>query len=109
MYDELAENVHVIQTTDTCDLVLTADYNTKITKTEKKILDHDHDIYIYIYIYKNLPVNAINRLPHPRSRDSQGQETFLAPSADKQTRNYDRRVLKPPSLPINPNVKGIEP
>ena len=51
MYDELAENVHVIQTTDTCDLVLTADYNTKITKTEKKILDHDHDIYIYIYIY----------------------------------------------------------
>ena len=25
----------------------------------------------------------------PRSRDSQGQETFLTPSADKQTRNYD--------------------
>ena len=23
------------------------------------------------------------------SGDSQGQETFLAPSADKQTRNYD--------------------
>ena len=48
-------------------------------------------IYIYIYIYKytNLPVNATVRLPHPRSGDSQGQETFLAPSADKQTRNYD--------------------
>ena len=29
------------------------------------------------------------RLLHPRSGDSQGQETFLAPSADKQTRNYD--------------------
>ena len=96
MYGELAENVHVIQTTDTCDLVLTADYNTKITKTEKKILDHDHDIYIYIYIYKF-------------TSECHGQETFLAPSADKQTRNYDRRVLKPPSLPINPNVKGIEP
>ena len=41
--------------------------------------------------------------------DSQGQETFLAPSADKQTRNYDTRVLKPPSLPINIKVKGIEP
>ena len=27
--------------------------------------------------------------PHPRSGDSQGQETFLALSADKQTRNYD--------------------
>ena len=39
-------------------------------------------IYIYIYIYTNLPVNAIVRLPHPRSGNSQGQETFLAPSTD---------------------------
>ena len=66
-------------------------------------------MYIYIYIYTNLPVNAIVRLPHPQSGDSQGQETFLAPSADKQTRNYDTRVLKPLSLPINPKIKGIEP
>ena len=48
---------------------------------------------MYIYIrYTNLPVNAIVRLPHPRSGDSQGQETFLAPSADKQTRNYDTEL-----------------
>ena len=40
-------------------------------------------IYICIYIYTNLPVNATVRLPHPRSGDSQGQETFLIPSADK--------------------------
>ena len=40
-------------------------------------------------IYTNLPVNAIVRLPHPPSGDSQGQETFLAASADKQTCNYD--------------------
>ena len=47
-------------------------------------------IYIYIYIYNtNLPVNAIVRLPHPQRGDSQGQKTFLAPSADKQTRNHD--------------------
>ena len=45
--------------------------------------------FIYVYIYTNLPVNAIVRLPHPRSEDIQGQETFLAPSADKQTLNYD--------------------
>ena len=44
---------------------------------------------MYIHIYANLPVNVIVRLPHPRSGDSQGQETFLAPSPDKQTRNYD--------------------
>ena len=29
-------------------------------------------VYIYIYIYTNLPVNAIVRLTHPRSGDSQG-------------------------------------
>ena len=28
------------------------------------------------------------QLHHPRHRDSQGQETFLVASADKQTRNY---------------------
>ena len=50
---------------------------------------HIYNIYIYIYIYITLPVNVIVRLPHPRSGDSQGQETFLAPSADKQIRNYD--------------------
>ena len=34
-------------------------------------------------------MHVIVRLPHPRSGDSQGQETFLAPSTDKQTHNYD--------------------
>ena len=40
-------------------------------------------------IQTNLPVNAIVTLPHPRIGDSQVQETFLTPSAEKQTRNYD--------------------
>ena len=40
-------------------------------------------------IYTNIPVDLIARLPHPRSGASQGQETFLAPSGDKQTCNYD--------------------
>ena len=34
-------------------------------------------------------IYAIVRLHHSRSGDSQEQETFLAPSADKQTHNYD--------------------
>ena len=44
-----------------------------------------------MYIYTNLPLllNAIARLPHPQSGDSQGQEVCLAPSAGKQTRSYD--------------------
>ena len=40
-------------------------------------------------IYKNLTVDVIVRLPHPQIGNSQGQETFSAPSAEKQTRNYD--------------------
>ena len=60
-------------------------------------------------MHTSLQVNAIVRLPHPQSGDIQCQETFLAPSADKQTRNYDRRVLKPPSISINAKIKGIEP
>ena len=47
-------------------------------------------------------MNAIVRLPHPRSGDSQGEETFLAPSADNQAHNYDTKVLKPPSPPYQP-------
>ena len=46
-------------------------------------------IYIYIHTHTNISVNVIVRLLHPRSGGSQGQETFLAPSADKQTYNYD--------------------
>ena len=42
-----------------------------------------------IYKKKNLAVNVIVSLPHPRSRDSQGQEAFLVPSVDEQTRNCD--------------------
>ena len=39
---------------------------------------------MHIYIYcTNLLV------PHPRSGESQVQETFLASSANEQTRNYD--------------------
>ena len=66
-------------------------------------------IYIYIYIYTNLPVNAIVRQHHPQSGDSRGQKKFIPPSADKQTRNFNTRVLKLPSLSINPNVRRIEP
>ena len=40
-------------------------------------------------IYRNLPMDAIVKLPYPWMEDSQGQEMFLAPSADKQTPNYD--------------------
>ena len=48
-------------------------------------------MYIYIYIY--LLVNVIVRLSHPRSGESQGQETFLAPPADKQNKNSQAKFL----------------
>ena len=53
-----------------------------------KRLSPQHDEMVS-YIHANLPVNGIVRLPHSRSGDSQAQETFLAPSAFKRTRNYD--------------------
>ena len=62
----------------------------------------------YIHIYANLPVNVMVRLPHPQSRDSQGQEMFLTLSADKQTRNYHTECSNHQVPPINPKVKGIE-
>ena len=48
-------------------------------------------LYSYVYIHANLPKcqNAIVRLSHSRSGDTQGQEMLLPPSADKQTRNYN--------------------
>ena len=64
-------------------------------------------IYLSIYLYTNLPVNAIVRLLHPRTGDSQSQETFSAPFADKQTHSYDTQVLKPPSLP--PSLWNYQP
>ena len=52
-------------------------------------------------IYTNLPVNALVILSHPCIRYSDGQEMFLASSADKQTRNYDAECSKqhPPYQP----------
>ena len=50
----------------------------------KIIKDKNMYLSIYISIYANLPW-----ITHPRSGDSQGQKTVLAPSTDKQTCNYD--------------------
>ena len=42
-----------------------------------------------MYTFANLQRNAVVSLPHPRSGDIQSQETFLAPSAEKQSCSYD--------------------
>ena len=52
-------------------------------------------------------MNTIVRLPHPRSRDSQGQETFLAPFADKETRNYDAECSSHHPSPSTLRPKGL--
>ena len=68
-------------------------------------------VYIYILFFiflcflflciTNLPVSDIVRLPHLRSEDSQGQEKFLALSADKQTRTMTQsaQTTIPPYQP----------
>ena len=62
----------------------------------------------WLAIYTNLAMDVIVRLPDLRIGDNQGQETFLAASAYKQTRNYDIECSNLPSLTINPKTKGIE-
>ena len=49
--------------------------------------------------HTNIPVHVMVRLAHPRSGDRQKQESFLAPSADKKTCNYDKECSnRHPSL-----------
>ena len=67
---------------------------------------------MYMYIYTNLPVNAIVKIPQARlsrSGDSQGKETFLAPSADRETRNHDIECSNHRHSLSTLKVKGIEP
>ena len=55
-------------------------------------------------IHKNLTVDVIVRLPHPQIGKSQGQETFLAPSAQRQIRHYDIECLK-----HHPSLASLRP
>ena len=96
---------------ESCADKQTHNYDTRVLKRPSiplwsKALSHSR--MKWWTIYTNLPVNAIVRLPHPRSGDSQGQKTFLALSAGMQSQNFDTRVLKPPLLPVNTKLKGIE-
>ena len=56
-----------------------------------------------------MPENAIVRLHHTRSGDSQTKKRFQHPLLESKPTTMTLRVLKPPSLPTNPNAKGIEP
>ena len=58
----------------------------KLTKCVTGGTDFQGTSFLY---FVDISRNTIVRLFHPRSRDSPGQKTFLAPSAEKQTGNYD--------------------
>ena len=64
-----------------------SNHHPSLTTLSSKRLSHSK--IKWRVIYTNLPVNARVRLPHPRSRHSQSQETSLVPPVDKQTHNYD--------------------
>ena len=59
------------------------------------------NIFQYIYT-SNFTKNIIARPPHSQSGGSHGQETFIAPSADKQTQTIWQRLLKPTSITTLP-------
>ena len=58
-------------------------------------------------MYTNLPVNVIVKLSHTRSRDLQGQERYLTPSADNQTRNHDTECSDHYPSVSTTNSKGL--
>ena len=64
-----------------------SNYHPSLSTLRPKRLSHSK--MKWWAIHANLPMDVIFRLPHPRSGHSHGQETFSAPSADKETRNYD--------------------
>ena len=49
-------------------------------------------------------MNALVRLTHSQSGGSQGQETFLAPSSDKQTHNYNTECSNAFNLSLYINI-----
>ena len=56
-----------------------------------------------------MPKNAIVRLHHTRSGDSQTKKRFQNRLLASKPATMTLRVLKLPSLPSNPDAKGIEP
>ena len=67
---------------------------------------HSYGAWLYwLYIY----THKFTSKCHSHTTLSWSQGVVLASPPDKQTRNYDTRVLKPPSLPNNLKVKRIEP
>ena len=55
-------------------------------------------VHRYTYKFHSKCHSPIVQLPDPRSGDSQGQETFLTPSADNQTRNFETECSNHPSV-----------
>ena len=77
----------------------------KVDYNENSVFKHDRflmsfQVFIYTFIYPNLPRNSQSN-SHPQSGDSQGQETFLTPSTDKQTHNYDTEQSAQTTTPPN--------
>ena len=58
-HGELVKKVDNIKTTDTSDLVKKAEYDTKIGKIEKKIVDHNHDKYVTTLKFNNLMLDNL--------------------------------------------------
>ena len=54
VFDESVKNVDVIQASDAGKLVKKAEYNTKISEIEKKILGHNHE--------KSITTQEVNKL-----------------------------------------------
>ena len=64
--------------------------STLLPSTDLKNIFKPHK-HTDIYIYPNLPRNGVVKLSNSLSRYSQGRKTFLASSAQRQARNFDKK------------------
>ena len=64
----IVKNINGIQTTDINNLVKIAEYITKLSENEKKIVDHDHDKYITTQEFNKLTTeNSTARLKQKKN------------------------------------------
>ena len=63
----------------------------------------------WLAIYTNLQVSVEVRIPNLRGGESQGQETFSAPSPDKRNLNCDTECSNHHPYLSTPRSKGLRP
>ena len=100
-YDELANNVNTIQTTDTSDLVKKTDYNKKINEIEKKVTDHDHsNKYTTTQEFNKITAESFASRLAKANLVSKNDIAALVKKTDFDDRNLNKKVTSNETKPV---------